>query len=183
MTSLPWSFFDRDVVAVARDLIGATVLVDGVGGRIAETEAYALDDPASHSFVGRTSRNAAMFGPAGHAYVYRSYGIHWCLNFVCRPGSAVLVRALEPMHEDATIRVTGSMGRPPMLPTARNRALWLAAKRVGAELALDREPFHLAGRAAPVAIAIGRRIGITRAADAPWRFALQGSRFLSRPLR
>jgi DNA-3-methyladenine glycosylase len=183
MGSLPRSFFDREVVVVARDLIGATLLIDGVGGRITETEAYAADDPASHSFVGRTSRNAAMFGPAGHAYVYRSYGIHWCLNFVCISGSAVLVRSLEPIAGLEVMVRRRALDEPQLLCSGPGRlcqALGVTAELNGA--ALDREPFQLAGRSAPVAIAIGRRIGITRAANAPWRFALQGSRFLSRPV-
>src|ERR1044071_5573120 len=105
---LKQSFFARSVHEVAPDLIGATLLIDDVGGRIVEVEAYHHTDPAAHSFRGMTERNAVMFGPPGYAYVYRSYGIHWCLNFVCEEegsASAVLVRALEP------IAALAAMGR------------------------------------------------------------------------
>lgn len=178
------SFFERDVAAVARDLIGVTLLVDGVGGTIVETEAYDPGDPASHSARGQTPRNAAMFGPAGHAYVYRSYGMHWCLNFVCRPGSAVLIRALEPAHGLEAMIARRGLADPRLLCAGPGRL----CQALGVDIALDgapldRPPFHLDGGTTPLPIHAGPRIGITRGIDTPWRFCLIGSRFLSKPMR
>lgn len=177
------SLFTRPVVDVARDLLGATLLVDGIGGIIVETEAYARDDPASHSFRGPTARNAAMFGAPGHAYVYRSYGIHWCFNIVggAEPGSAVLVRALEPIHGLDSMRARRGSADPWLLCAGPGRlcqALGLSAVHDG--LALDRPPFALLQRGSEPAIVAGPRIGIARGVDAPWRFGIAGSRFLSR---
>ena len=180
-------FFHRPVPVVARDLIGATLLVGGVGGIVVETEAYARDDPASHSFVGRTPRNASMFGPTGHAYVYRSYGIHWCLNVVCdaeAPGSAVLIRALEPTAGVERMTPRRGIADPRRLCSGPGRlcqALGVTGALDG--LPLDAPPFALEGRLALPRIAEGRRIGITQAAEVPWRFCLSGSPFLSRPPR
>jgi DNA-3-methyladenine glycosylase len=182
-STLSQAFFDREVVSVARDLIGAVLLIDGVGGIIVETEAYDRDDPASHSFVGPTARNAPMFGPPGHAYVYRSYGIHWCLNGVSRPGSAVLIRALEPTAGIDAMKLRRSVSDLRLLCSGPGRlcqALGVSAAHNG--LALDRAPFRIeAGGTTDVAA--GPRIGITRAAEVPWRFGLAGSPYLSRPLR
>ena len=180
---LSLSFFARDVVAVARDLIGATLVVDGVGGLIVETEAYAQDDPASHSFGGATTRNTAMFGPPGHVYVYRSYGVHWCLNFVCEPGTAVLVRALEPTLGLDVMRARRRVEDTRLLCSGPGRlcqALGVTIAENG--LALDKPPFAVFARVASPRIAAGPRIGITKAAELPWRFAQSGSRFLSRPV-
>jgi DNA-3-methyladenine glycosylase len=180
---LPVSFYIRDVHSVARDLIGATLLFGGVGGVIVETESYAADDPASHSFAGPTSRNAVMFGPPAHAYVYRSYGIHWCLNFVCEPGSAVLIRALEPRHGIERMQERRGLADLRLLCSGPGRlcqALGITIAENG--LPLDRPPFEIiSGDPAPD-IVTGPRIGISKAVEQPWRFALAGSRFLSRPL-
>jgi DNA-3-methyladenine glycosylase len=181
------AFFARSVHTVARDLIGASLLFDGVGGRIVEVEAYDHEDPAAHGFGGRTERNASMFGPPGRAYVYRSYGIHWCLNFVCeREGvaNAVLIRALEPLTGIAAMRRRRGLTEERLLCAGPGRlcqALGITRQHDGA--ALDRPPFVLHAREHPVEIVVGPRIGITKAADKPWRYGLTGSRFLSRPFR
>jgi len=180
-------FFARSVHDVAPDLIGAELLFDGSGGRIVEVEAYDHEDPAAHGFGGRTARNAAMFGPPGHAYVYRSYGIHWCLNFVCEGegiASAVLIRALEPRTGVETMRARRGIDEDRLLcsgPGRRTDALGIT--RAHDSLPLDRPPFELRAREAPVDIVRGPRIGITKAADKPWRYGLAGSKFLSRAFR
>lgn len=179
----PTTFFDREVTLVARELLGAEFLVDGVGGIIAETEAYHPTEPASHAHRGRTERNAAMFLGPGHVYVYRSYGIHWCLNFVCGedPGSAVLIRALEPLHGLDVMRERRGLADPRALCSGPGKLCQaLAVTREHDGLPLDHPPFELReGRAK--AVVTGPRIGITKAAATPWRFGEAGSRFLSRP--
>ena len=180
-------FFDRSVHEVAPDLVGTTLLVDGVGGIIVEVEAYHHTDPAAHSFGGRTERNAVMFGPPGYAYVYRSYGIHWCLNFVCeREGeaSAVLIRALAPTDGIATMRGRRGVADERQLcsgPGKLCEALGVTAAMNG--LALTRPPFLLRLSTERPAIVTGPRIGITKAADLPWRYGLAGSPHLSKPFR
>jgi DNA-3-methyladenine glycosylase len=180
-------FFARSVHDVAPDLIGVTLLVDGVGGRIVEVEAYDHEDPASHGFRGRTERNASMFGPPGHAYVYRSYGIHWCLNLVCEEvgvANAVLLRALEPTCGLEQMRARRGLEDERLLCSGPGRlcqALGVTREHDG--LALDRPPFELLAGDSPAEIVTGPRIGITRAAELPWRYAEAGSPFLSRPLR
>lgn len=183
MPTLPASFFSRPAPDVARDLIGVTLLVDGVGGPLVEVEAYDEADPASHSFKGPTPRNAAMFGPPGHAYVYRIYGIHWCLNFVCQPGSAVLIRALEPLHGLAEMRARrGGPGERQLCsgPGRLCQALGVSMAQNG--LSLDLPPFDLLPAEASHDVATGPRIGITKGVETPWRFARRGSPFLSRPM-
>jgi DNA-3-methyladenine glycosylase len=173
---------------VARQLIGAVLLVDGVGGTIVETEAYDREDPASHSFSGPTPRNAAMFGPPGHAYVYRSYGIHWCLNLVCGEaghGAAVLVRALEPLAGLDRMRERRGMQDLRLLCAGPGRlAQALAITRDAHDgRPLDTPPFQLWEAPPGLPVASGPRIGISKAMDLPWRFGLAGSRFVSRPFR
>lgn len=176
--------FDAAPADVARALVGALLLVDGVGGRIVETEAYDADDLASHSHIGLRARNASMFGPSGHAYVYRSYGLHWCFNIVCRgtgQGAAVLIRALEPaLGLDVMRRRRG---------TADDRLLCAGPGRVGQALGigpqhdglpLDGRPFEIRPCGTSCSVLIGPRIGISKATELPWRFGLQGSRYLSR---
>ena len=181
------AFFDRSVHAVAPELIGATLLVDGVGGTIVEVEAYHHTDPAAHSFRGPTPRNAVMFGPAGRVYVYRSYGIHWCMNFVCEPegsASAVLIRALQPTHGLGVMRERRGVDNERRLCAGPgNLCQALAVTRAHDGLWLDRPPFLLFGRATDVEVAVGPRIGITKAVDHPWRYGLAGSPYLSRPFR
>lgn len=177
-------FFARDAVAVAVDLLGARLLVDGVGGLVVETEAYRRDDEASHSFRGQTPRNAAMFGAPGGVYVYRSYGLHWCFNIVCERGSAVLIRALEPTHGLPAMmarRATAEARRLCAGPGNLCKALAVTGGMNGLSV-LD-APFRLEPPAEPPVMASGVRIGISKAADRPWRFAVKGSAYLSRPIR
>jgi DNA-3-methyladenine glycosylase len=181
------AFFARSVHEVAPELIGATLLFNGVGGEIVEVEAYHHTDPAAHSYGGPTPRNAVMFGPPGHAYVYRSYGIHWCLNFVCEPAgsaSAVLIRALRPTTGFATMRRRRRNEDERLLCSGPGR-LCEALKITDAHngLRLDASPFELRARSEAPEIAVGARIGITKAVDHPWRYGRAGSRFLSKPFR
>lgn len=179
--------FSADAATVARQLIGVTVLLDGVGGRIVETEAYDREDPASHAFAGETERNASMFGPPAHAYVYRSYGIHWCLNFVCREaghGAGVLIRALEPVAGLDAMRARRDVLDERALCSGPGKLCQaLGVTRAHDGMALAGASFALLPAEAGLVVVEGIRIGISKAVDVPWRFGLAGSRFLSRPIR
>ena len=175
--------FAAPVVEAARWLIGWTLTLEGVGGRIVETEAYHHEDPASHAFAGPTPRNAAMFGPPGQIYVYRSYGIHWCMNLVCgpEPGSAVLIRAIEPTEGLEIMMARRGLDDPRRLCSGPGRLCQaMAVTHAHNGLSADQPPFGLTpGPSAGVVV--GPRIGITKAVDTPWRFGEAGSRFLSKP--
>ncbi len=183
----PPDWFALDAVTLAARLIGAGLYLDGVGGLIVETEAYRRDDPASHSFHGATERNRAMFGAVGRAYVYRSYGIHWCLNMVCdarEPGSAVLIRALEPLAGLERMAERRRTEAPRLLCSGPGRlaeALGISRAEDGADLL--EAPFAMTAPAQTPALSVGPRIGITKRVEQPWRFGLAGSRFLSRAFR
>ena len=185
--TLPKDFFARSVHEVAPDLIGVTLIVDGAGGPIVEVEAYDHEDPAAHGYGGRTERNASMFGPPGHAYVYRSSGVHWCLNFVCEAeglASAVLIRALEPAHGLDAMRERRGLDDPRLLCAGPGRLCQaLGITRAHDGFALDEPPFELVDREAEPQIIAGPRIGITKAADRPWRYGIAGSPYLSRTMR
>jgi len=183
------SFFARNVLEVAREVIGATLLVDGVGGTIVEVEAYHHTEPAAHSYRGPTPRNMVMFGPPGYLYVYRSYGIHWCMNFVCEAegsAAAVLIRAVKPTHRLDLMYER----RRKYIQNLNDRLLCSGPGRVGEALgvtiehnalSLDISPIAIHARTEVPEIASGVRIGITKAAELPWRYGVKGSRFLSKP--
>jgi DNA-3-methyladenine glycosylase len=172
---------------VAPQLIGAQFFVNGVGGVIVEVEAYDQSEPASHTFSGPSTRNASMFGPPGRAYVYRSYGIHWCLNFVCSPegnGAGILIRAIQPTQGLDIMRARRSVESEKLLcsgPGRVGQALEIVHAFNGRSLA--QKPFQLLPACAPVNVVSGPRIGISKAMDLPWRFGLAGSPFLSKPFR
>lgn len=183
--ALKRSFFARSVHDVAPELIGATLLVDGIGGEIVEVEAYHHTEPAAHSFNGQTPRNQIMFGPPGFAYVYRSYGIHWCVNFVCEAedsASAVLIRALQPTFGIGEMQLRRGLQDEHMLcsgPGKVCQALGISIAHNG--LALDKPPIAIHARTEVPDIIAGIRIGITKAVELPWRYGVRGSRYLSKP--
>ena len=179
------AFFGRSVHEVAPDLIGVTLLFNGVGGVIVEVEAYHHTEPAAQSYNGPTPRNLVMFGPPGFTYVYRSYGIHWCVNFVCEKegsASAVLIRALAPTHGLAAMRRRRGLQEERALcsgPGKLCEALGITIAHSG--LPLDKAPYELHARVGDADVVTGARIGITKAVDLPWRYGLRGSKFLSKP--
>ena len=179
------SFFQRSVHEIAPELIGAELYVDGIGGVIVEVEAYDHEDPAAHGYGNRrTARNGSMFLPGGHAYVYRSYGVHWCLNLVCGEAdvaSAVLLRALEPTKGLDEMRVRRGTEVDRLLCSGPGRLCQaLGVTREHDSLPLDAPPFELRGRRTTPDVIAGRRIGITKAVELPWRYGLAGSTYLSR---
>jgi DNA-3-methyladenine glycosylase len=191
-------FFDRSVHEVARDLIGCRLAVGETAGVIVETEAYEASDPACHAYIGRTVRNEVLFGPPGHAYVYLSYGIHSLLNFVTEPegtASAVLIRALEPTEGIELMRERRGRLGAGARDGATREIEWLCSgpgkltEALGVGLSLNgadllSPPFELsspAGEWADVDVVTGPRIGITKAAELPWRYCVSGSRYVSRP--
>jgi len=182
------AFFDRSVHEVARELIGFELGVGEAAGVIVETEAYEAADPACHAYIGRTARNEVLFGPPGHAYVYLSYGIHSLLNFVTEPegtASAVLIRALEPTRGIDLMRERRGREEPAELcsgPGKLTEALAVGLELNGVDLLAP--PFELhepTGERVEAEVVTGPRIGITKAAELPWRYCVRGSRFVSRP--
>jgi DNA-3-methyladenine glycosylase len=179
-------FFGKSV-HVARQLIGKCLLIDGIGGVIVETEAYDESEPAAHSFIGERVANAALFGPPGRAYIYRSYGIHWCLNFVCGEtghGAGVLIRALEPIAGIPVMKRRRKQANPKLLcsgPGRLGQALAVTHELNGKSLSAA--PFRLSDSIAKPQVVRGKRIGLTKAVDLPWRFGLKDSPFLSRPFK
>ena len=182
MARIGKSFFDRDVDVVARALIGTTFVVAGVGGVIVETESYDASDPASHSFeMRRAEWTATMFGPPGHAHVYRVYGLHWCLNFVCRVASAVLIRAIEPKYGIEHMIERRGTDRPELLCSGPGRlceALGITKSLDGASLM--RAPLSLTARPKRPQIVLGTRIGLSKGVEAERRYGLKDSVFLSK---
>lgn len=181
------SFFGRSVHEVAPELVGATLLVDGVGGIIVEVEAYHHTEPAAHSHRGPTPRNMVMFGPPGFTYVYRSYGIHWCVNFVCEKNgsaAAVLIRALQPTHGIPAMRRRRGLHDERLLCSGPGKLCQALSVSIAHNaLPLDAPPIAVHQRTAELEVVTGVRIGITKAADLPWRYGLRGSKFLSKPFR
>lgn len=177
--------FGKSAFMVARQLIGRSLFIQGVGGIIVETEAYDETEPASHAFAGETRRNAVLFGAPGRAYVYLSYGIHWCLNVVCREpghGAGVLIRALEPTRGIPTMMERRGQSDPRLLcsgPGRLGQALAVTPALNGKPV--DAPPFAWAASPTKAAVIRGRRIGITKATEHVWRFGLKDSRFVSRP--